>query len=83
MQKWEYHTASLVPIIGGWSGKLKGWKLKAINDQDLPNWQKEEMFSSLIVFCNRMGQEGWEMISTGSAPNGFLLFFKRPYEQDI
>lgn len=82
MQKWEYRTATLL-AIPSISGIVKGWRLRAINDQELPNWKKAEMYSTIAVFCNQMGQEGWELIntvSTGLSQFSLLLFFKRPCE---
>jgi hypothetical protein len=48
MQQWEYQTASLSPVIG--FGKYKGWRLKAMNEQDLPDWKHTEKHVSVIHF---------------------------------
>lgn len=80
MQKWEYHTVSLM-AQGSFSGRIRSWKLRMINEEEVSNWRKAEGYSSLRVFCNQMGQEGWELISTGPpTTDGLLLFFKRPHE---
>jgi len=75
MQQWEYHTVTLMPIAG--LTKLKGWKLKQINEQELPNWKNAEMYSSTADFCNQMGLQGWELVSA-VAYDGLMFCFKRP-----
>lgn len=81
MQKWEYQTVSLMSEVSI-GGRVKRWKLKTINEEDIPGWRKAEGYSSLMVFCNQMGQERWELVSTGPYIYnlGLLLFFKRPHE---
>lgn len=81
MQKWEYHTVLLM-LSMGISGRVKCWRLKAINEKNVPHWRKAEECSSLSVFCNQMGQEGWELASTerDKYNTDCLLFFKRQLE---
>lgn len=78
MQKWEYHTVGLMADMS-FGGRVKSWKVHTINEEKVPNWYSAEGYSSLKVFCNQMGQEGWELVST-QPTNGLLLFFKRPLE---
>jgi hypothetical protein len=40
MQQWEYRSAVLVGIPGSLT-KNKGYKLREINEQELPNWKKQ------------------------------------------
>jgi hypothetical protein len=81
MQQWEYRTVTLHPITG--FSRIKGWKLKEIGEQKLPNWQKTEKYTSVESFCNQMGLQGWELVSAGDITyTGFLLCFKRPYMKE-
>lgn len=76
MQQWEYQTTTLFPVLG--FTKIKGWKLRAINEDDLPNWKETERYSTVTIFCNKMGQQGWELVSVFNVPNaGLVLYFKR------
>lgn len=79
MQKWEYHTASLVADLN-LLGRVKSWKIKTINDEIVTDWCQQKGYSSLKAFCDQMGKEGWELVSSNSYGEGILLFFKRPYE---
>lgn len=78
MKQWEYRTATLYPVAG--FASLKGWKLKEINEQKLPNWQETEKYISIETFCNQMGLQGWELVSSITGYRGLILCFKRPRE---
>lgn len=80
MQLWEYRTASLSSVLGFHSNK--GWKLKAIDEQELPNWKNTDTYASIASFCNEMGRQGWELVSTVTFNDGIglILSFKRPLE---
>lgn len=79
MQQWEYRTATLVPF--GW-GQATNWKLRQLDEQELRDWNFTEGYSSLLVFCNQMGFQGWELVSvtnSNSSSSGERFFyFKRP-----
>lgn len=80
MRQWEYRTFLLHSVNSDllWYG---GWRLRQINEQEIPNWKKTEVFSSVAAYCNYMDEQGWELINADyhdARPNALLLF-KRPY----
>jgi hypothetical protein len=79
MKQWEYRSALLHAIPGSLT-KNKGWKLRQIDEQELPNWKKTEIYTSVAAFCNQMGRQGWELISVNNHSTSMLaaLYFKRP-----
>jgi hypothetical protein len=76
MQRWEYRSAVLVGVPKNLT-KNKGWRVREIDEQELPDWKKSELHSSVLAFCNQMGQQGWELISLNDARD-IALYFKRP-----
>jgi hypothetical protein len=66
MQKWEY-------LFINADGDGGVWKPRKVNDKELPNWKTGE---SLVLYANRLGKEGWELITA----KGDYLVFKRPIE---
>jgi hypothetical protein len=79
MQQWEYRSALMQGATSDWN-RVRTWRLRRIDDQELPDWRKAEIYSSIIAFCNEMGEEGWELISMdgGSKNTSVELYFKRP-----
>jgi len=73
MTKWEYQF--LTAARAWWGGT---WKVRWINGDELPRWQKGP---SLYEYCNRMGEQGWEVIGLSEAPvrrENFRVVLKRP-----
>ena len=52
MQQWEYTIVNV--------NYSDGWKAKAVNGSEIPNWKNGAHIS---VFLNQRGVEGWELIS--------------------
>lgn len=79
MQRWEYRTAQLDAVPVGLT-KVKGWKLKEVDEQEQHEWKKTEVYASVAEFCNQMGQQGWELVCA-AYPERFvsivILYFKR------
>jgi hypothetical protein len=72
MTKWEYLRLSMDVDKG---------KPRWVNGEELPNWKNE---GSVIQYCNRLGDQGWEAISeivkyySGGGVMEYWILFKRP-----
>jgi hypothetical protein len=79
MQQWEYRFALLTEVPSSLT-KHRGWKLSIIDEQELPNWKKAEVYPSVLAFCNAMGQQGWELVNVHglSTSTAIEIYFKRP-----
>ena len=82
MQKWEYMF-----VVSEWIAAFKKSRLRVriVNGQQLPNWENGPSF---FEFVNKLGEEGWEMVSAeglqvtaevpGTATSQPRMVFKRP-----
>jgi hypothetical protein len=72
MQKWEYLFVS--------AEQSRDYVVRYINGKELPNWEKGD---TIYTFANKMGGEGWELVSAPYTSSGLdwavsRLIFKRP-----
>lgn len=83
MQGWEYCSAEL--RSPGNVFYSRGWRLRAIDERELPKWRKTEVYVSVVAFCNYMDKYRWELISIDFFSTGAyaLLLFKRPRSNEI
>ena len=74
MPRWEHVTYSLCRYP-----MWKVWRISEINDVAQKNWMKTEGHSSLAVFCDKISEEGWELVSSYYSDNStkVTLIFKR------
>jgi hypothetical protein len=82
MPHWEYRTVLLYAFLH--PHNHKSWRVKAINEQKIPNWEETKEYSSVADFCNQMGKQGWELITVHSENHPDLkmlieLYFKRSH----
>ena len=75
MTKWEY-----LFVVGEFV--KTEWVARYLNDKEMTNW---ESGPSIYQTCNKLGEEGWEMVNLATAnrpdkPISFRLVFKRPKE---
>ena len=72
MQKWEYLFVSCRLHNNAW---LPKW----VNGQEVEDWQNSP---PVHVYSNRLGQQGWELVSLVVSDAGketqYRLTFKRP-----
>jgi hypothetical protein len=52
MQRWEYRFVILVGIPKNLT-ENKGWKVKEIDEQKLPDWKQSELHSSVLLSVMR------------------------------
>jgi hypothetical protein len=83
MRRWEYHAVFLQAAHSNlwWP---RGWRLRQINEQEIPNWKETETFASVATYCNRMDEQGWDLIGTNyrDSSSSVSLLFKRPYTNE-
>lgn len=78
MQKWEY-----LFIVAGHANET--WKAVIVNGKEIKDWKNG---SPLYDFINKMGDEGWELVSMNYSPiftqtayvesDDYRLVMKRP-----
>jgi hypothetical protein len=75
MQKWEY-------TILNFEYERDSWRLHHRDSQEVPNWKGG---SNVVETCNKLGQEGWEMVSVVRMiregvrdEHYYLIYMKRP-----
>ena len=76
MQKWEYLILR-GEISWDFDMRVKSFMPRFINDEELKDWNK----ISLVSLMNRLGNDGWELVSSLGYPMGGNrneLLFKRP-----
>ncbi len=78
-QKWEYKTISLALSAGGY------WYVNLENYNAVSNGMTGATSTSVLDHIARMGQEGWELVTSysvtpreGAYPTHPTLIFKRP-----
>jgi hypothetical protein len=73
MQKWEYRFVHTI-----W--KNDNWYVLSVNGKELGDWESNE---TIYDYANRLGEEGWELVSAPYTADGLnnprpRLIFKRP-----
>lgn len=72
MQKWEYRFVSTT-----WQGEE--WRVLSVNGHAMGDWKMDE---TIYDYANRMGEEGWELVTAPYTADGLnnprpRLIFKR------
>ncbi len=70
MQKWEYMF-----VEWGYPGGHPPPKPRSINFVEIKNWERS--ISNLQLYCNQLGDEGWELADVAGI-SGTVWVFKRP-----
>ena len=76
MQKWEYKFIECINHFDEWYPAFE-------DGEEIKNWKTGD---DITVFSNRLGDDGWEMVSSNYSAVGtesdyrefFRLVFKRP-----
>lgn len=71
MQKWEYLFVS--------ADQSDGYRVRYVNGKELPEWERGD---TIYDFANKMGEEGWELVSAPYTSSGLdwatsRLIFRR------
>ena len=72
MQRWEYLFVS--------AEQSDEYRVRYINGKELPAWERGD---DIYTFANKMGDEGWELVSAPYTSSGIdwatsRLIFRRP-----
>ncbi len=65
MQKWEYLFVEADKEPSGLLTPEGDWKIRVVNSIERKDWKEGE---TVEVFCNRMGQLGWEIVGVTHYP---------------
>jgi hypothetical protein len=97
MQKWEYCAITGIGLdtsgsLSGYNPNLHYFSLQGTTSVDLGNGGKSKRPQNLqamgegeyiAYMIAKLGQEGWEMVGTGSGQSGYgngplMIYFRRP-----
>jgi hypothetical protein len=66
MQKWEYFFA-----IAVWERGV--FVVRYVNGAEVHDWKRQ--LTNIATYSNQLGQQGWELVATGSPATGSELHY--------